>query len=74
MGDEVKNTKKVFIDAWDALDDYFEEKRSDTIRKEKKLNFNFLNYISIKELIASIRVSFFGEPFNSSDLTLSAKI
>lgn len=37
MGDEVKNAKKVFIDAWDALDDYFEEKRSDTIyEKEKK--------------------------------------
>lgn len=37
MGDEVKNAKKVFRDAWDALDDYFEEKRSDTIfEKEKK--------------------------------------
>jgi len=37
MGDEVKNAKKVFIDAWDALDDYFEEKRSDIIyEKEKK--------------------------------------
>jgi len=37
MGDEVKNAKKVFRDAWDALDDYFEEKRSDTIyEKDEK--------------------------------------
>ena len=37
MVEEVKNAKKVFKDAWDALDDYFEEKRSDTIfEKEKK--------------------------------------
>jgi hypothetical protein len=37
MGDDIKNAKKVFKDAWDALDDYFEEKRSDTIyEKEKK--------------------------------------
>ncbi len=37
MDDEVKKAKKVFKAAWDALDDIFEEKRSDTIiEKEKK--------------------------------------
>ncbi|GAH58256.1 unnamed protein product, partial [marine sediment metagenome] len=37
MVDEIKKAKKVFKDAWDALDDFFEEKRSDTImEKEKK--------------------------------------
>jgi hypothetical protein len=37
LGDEIKKAKKVFKDAWDALDDFFEEKRSDTImEKEKK--------------------------------------
>ncbi|MFX0070980.1 MAG: hypothetical protein ACFFAO_07815 [Candidatus Hermodarchaeota archaeon] len=37
MDDEVKKAKKIFRDAWDALNDYFEEKRSDTVyEKEKK--------------------------------------
>jgi len=37
LGDEIKNAKKVFKNAWDAIDDYFEEKRSDTIyEKEEK--------------------------------------
>jgi len=34
---EVDKAKKVFKDAWDALDDFFDEKRSDTVtEKEKK--------------------------------------
>ena len=37
MEDEVNKAKKVFKDAWDALNDFFEEKRSDTIiEKEEK--------------------------------------
>jgi hypothetical protein len=38
MGDkEIKKAKKVFKDAWDCLDDFFDEKRSDTVfEKEKK--------------------------------------
>ena len=36
-GKEIKKAKKVFKDAWDALNDFFEEKRSDTItEKEEK--------------------------------------
>lgn len=37
LGDEIKKAKKIFKDAWDALDDIFEEKRSDTVmEKEEK--------------------------------------
>ena len=36
MGKEIDQTKKVFKDAFDALSDYFEEKRSDTIFEEEK--------------------------------------
>ncbi|MFX0008149.1 MAG: hypothetical protein ACFFAV_15680 [Candidatus Hermodarchaeota archaeon] len=37
MGKEIDKAKKVFKEAFDALSDYFEEKRSDTvIEKEKK--------------------------------------
>ena len=36
-GKEIKKVKKVFKDAWDALNDFFEEKRSETItEKEEK--------------------------------------
>jgi hypothetical protein len=34
MKDEYKNTYKIFKDAFDALNDYFEEKRSDTITEK----------------------------------------
>ncbi len=37
-GKEIKKAKKVFKEAWDALNDFFEEKRSDTItEKEEKV-------------------------------------
>lgn len=36
MGKEIDQTKKVFKDAFDALSDYFEEKRSDTVFEEEK--------------------------------------
>jgi hypothetical protein len=33
---EVKQAKKVFKDAWDALDDFFDEKRSDEVTEKEK--------------------------------------
>ena len=36
MGKEIDKAKKVFKDAFDVLNDYFEEKRSDTIMEEEK--------------------------------------
>ena len=36
MEKEVKQAKKVFKDAWDALDDFFDEKRSDEIKEKIK--------------------------------------
>jgi hypothetical protein len=37
MEKEVEKAKSIFKDAWDALNDYFEEKRSDTVyEKEDK--------------------------------------
>ncbi|MFW9988015.1 MAG: hypothetical protein ACFFC3_05110 [Candidatus Odinarchaeota archaeon] len=36
MGKEVDKAKKVYKDAFDVLNDYFEEKRSDTVMEEEK--------------------------------------
>ena len=36
MGKEVKQAKKVFKDGWDALNDFFDEKRSDEIKEKIK--------------------------------------
>ncbi len=36
MGKEIDKAKKVFKDAFDVLNDYFEEKRSDTVMEEEK--------------------------------------
>ena len=36
MEKEVKQAKKVFKDAWDALDDFFDEKRSDEVTEKEK--------------------------------------
>ena len=36
MEKEVKQAKKVFKSAWDALDDFFDEKRSDEVKEKIK--------------------------------------
>jgi len=36
MKEEIKKTSKIFKDAFDALSDYFEEKRSDTVVEKKE--------------------------------------
>ena len=36
MDKEVKQAKKVFLDAWDALNDFFDEKRSDEVTEKEK--------------------------------------
>jgi len=34
--DEIDKAKKIFKDAWDALNDFFDEKRSDTVYEDEK--------------------------------------
>jgi len=36
MGKEIDKAKKVFKDAFDVLNDYFEEKRSDIVMEDEK--------------------------------------
>ena len=47
MGKEIDKTKKVFKDGFNALSDYFDEKRSDTVIENEKIVIYLTYYFFI---------------------------